>query len=66
MYEGQRPSYGWTVLRIDVEQGVTTKVEIVDSSPKGLFDDEARAIYAGMRYAPSVSAKNCYVHHKWD
>ena len=65
-HEGHRPPYGWTLLRIDVEKGVVTKVEIVDSNPKGVFDDSARAVYINARYASLASAKGCSLHHKWD
>ena len=64
--ESPRPPYGWSVLRIDVEQGAITKVELVDSSPKGVFDDAARAVYTHARYASMGSAKGCNISHKWD
>jgi len=64
--EGPRPPYGWSRLRIDVEQGAITKVELVDSSPKGLFDDAARAVYTHARFASLGSAQGCIVSHKWD
>ena len=65
-HEGKRPPYGWTLLRLDVEHGVVTHVEILDSSPKGAFDDAALAVYGNVRYASLASAKGCTISHKWD
>ena len=58
--------YGWTHARIDVERGAVVKVEIVDSSPKKLFDDQAIAMMRGWRFASGASARGCFVTHKWD
>jgi hypothetical protein len=65
-HEGSRPPYGWTLMRFDVEQGAVTNLEILDSSPKGVFDDAARAVYSKVRFASSGSAKACITSHKWD
>lgn len=65
-HEGHRPPYGWTLLRFDAAWGVVTKVEILDSSPKGVFDVAAQAVYSNVRFASSGSAMNCTVSHKWE
>lgn len=61
--EGNR--YGWTQARIDVERGAVVKVEIVDSSPKGLFDDQAIAVMKNWRYLSDASARGCFISHRW-
>lgn len=65
-HEGHRPPYGWPLLRFDAAWGVVTKVEILDSSPKGVFDVAAQAVYSNVRFASSGSAMNCTVSHKWE
>lgn len=58
--------YGWTHARIDVERGAVVNVEIVNSSPKKLFDDQAIAMMKSWRFSSGASARGCFVTHKWD
>lgn len=58
--------YGWTHARIDVEQGVVVKVDIVDASPKQLFDAQATTLMKGWRFPSGASARGCFVSHRWD
>ena len=44
---------GWVVLNFDIEKNGTIKeIKVVDSSPKGTFDESARKALAKWRYAP--------------
>ena len=58
--------YGWTHARIDVEHGAVVKVEIVNSSPKKLFDEQAIAMMKSWRFPSGASASGCFVSHRWD
>lgn len=58
--------YGWVLVRHDVERGVITNAEIVDSSPKGLFDAESIAFVTSQRYPSLGTAHGCVWAHKWD
>ncbi|WP_428509369.1 hypothetical protein [Roseateles sp.] len=57
--------YGWVVVRHDVERGVITKAQIVDSSPKGLFDAESIAFVKAQSYPSLGTAYGCVWSHKW-
>lgn len=58
-------AYGWVVVRHDVERGVITNAEIVDSSPKGLFGAETIAFIMSQNYPSLGTARGCLWHHKW-
>jgi len=58
--------YGWGLVRYDVERGVITKAEILDSSPKGLFDAETIAVVKSQHYPSLGTARGCVWFHKWD
>lgn len=58
--------YGWVLVRHDVERGVITNAEIVDSSPKGLFDAEPIAFVKAQRFPSLGTAHGCVWSHKWD
>jgi len=58
--------YGWVLVRHDVERGVITKAEIVDSSPKGLFDAESIAFVMSQSYPSLGTAQGCLWSHRWD
>ncbi|XHS76839.1 energy transducer TonB [Burkholderiaceae bacterium UC74_6] len=62
----QRPPYGWTLIRMDVENGAPTRIEILDSSPKGAFDAAAKAKYEVAYFPSGKSAQGCIVSHRWD
>lgn len=57
--------YGWAQLRVDVEQGVVVNAEVLDSSPKKLFDSEVLAIVKSRRFPSLASAHGCVWSHKW-
>lgn len=57
--------YGWALLRYDVERGVITRAEIVDSSPKGVFDADTIAFVKSHSYPSLGTAHGCLWHHKW-
>lgn len=58
--------YGWVHARIDVERGVVVKVEVVDASPRQLFDAQAIAMMKAWRFPSGASARGCFVSHRWD
>jgi len=57
--------YGWAQLRVDVERGVVVNAEVLDSSPKKLFDAEVLAIVTSRRFPSLASARGCVWSHKW-
>lgn len=57
--------YGWAQVRFDVERGVIVNVEVLDSSPKKLFDSETIAIFKRERFPSLASARGCVWSHKW-
>ena len=57
--------YGWAQLRYDVERGVVVHAEVMDSSPKKLFDVQTIALFKSMRFPSLASARGCVANHKW-
>lgn len=57
--------YGWTHARIDVERGAVVRVEIVNSSPKKLFDEQTVTMMKRWRFPSGASASGCFVTHRW-
>lgn len=58
--------YGWTHARIDVERGVVVHAEVVDSSPKKVFDAQAVAMFMTWHFPSGASARGCFISHRWD
>ena len=58
--------YGWVHARYDVEHGTVVNVEVLDSSPKKLFDADIIALIKNTRFAAQASAHGCVWNHKWD
>jgi len=58
--------YGWVQARVDVERGVVVNVEILDSSPRKLFDAQAVALFKSFTFPSLATAKGCVWSHKWD
>ena len=57
--------YGWAQLRYDVERGVVVHAEVMNSSPKKLFDAQTIALFKSMRFPSLASARGCVANHKW-
>jgi hypothetical protein len=60
-----RQPYGWALLRIDVERGVVVNAQVLDASPKQLFDAEVLAIVKSRRFPSLATARGCAWSHKW-
>lgn len=58
--------YGWVHARFDVENGVVTKVEILDSSPKNTFVADDIALIKNTSFPANATAHGCPWNHKWD
>jgi TonB family protein len=50
---------GWVVLEYDVENGQVVHLQVIASSPSGLFDQAVIDSVAKQLYASQLSAKSC-------
>ncbi|MDY0743641.1 hypothetical protein SNE35_03955 [Paucibacter sp. R3-3] len=57
--------YGWSIVRIDVERGVVTDVEILDGSPRKVIDAPTLEHFRKVRFLSLGSAHGCIIRHKW-
>lgn len=57
--------YGWAQVRVDVEQGVVVKAEVLESSPSKQFDAETITLFKSLRFPSLATAHGCVWHHNW-
>jgi outer membrane biosynthesis protein TonB len=60
MRNGQQ---GWVVVKVDVEDGIVKRPEVIDASPKGIFESHVLAWADGLRYASGRSARSCLLEY---
>lgn len=52
-------SQGWVVVRLDVAQGRTINITLLDSSPPGVFDRASLEVVERLRYPSGSAAIGC-------